>query len=98
MFFQFVTVEPITMINWCDIFQLETTGVMLINAMPIFLVCSYAIRFNNLKLIHNTIMFLVRYEQVHNVAHLHLFVCLLPIGNSHVTNASDMVNKAFDPN
>ena len=98
MLFQFVTVEPITMINRGDIFQLETTGVMLINAMPIFLVCSYAIRFNNLKLIHYTIMFLVRNEQVHNVAHLHFFVCLLPIGNSQVTNASDMVNIAFNPN
>ena len=98
MFFQFVTVEPVTMINRADIFQLETTIVMFINSMPIFLVSSNAIHFNNLKLIHYTIVFLVRYEQVYDVANQHLFVCLLPIGNSQVTNASDIVNKAFNPN
>lgn len=98
MLFQFVTAEPVPMINWGDIFQLETTVVVFIFSMPIFLVGSHAICFNNLKLIHYTIVFRVRYEQVHDVAHLHLFVCLLPIGNSLVANASDMINIAFNTN
>ncbi len=59
MLFQFVTIKPITMINRSDIFQLETRGVMLICSMPIFHICSYAIRFDNLKLIHYAIVFFV---------------------------------------